>query len=71
MILDLGLPDADGLTVLAALDARHMKPATTFAMTGHDDTATIERCLAAGCSDVLLKPVPVQLLLRLVSQAVT
>ncbi len=70
MILDLGLPDADGLTVLSALEARQLKPARTFAMTGHNDTLTFERCIAAGCDDVLIKPVPVQQLLRLVSQAV-
>ena len=70
MILDLGLPDADGLSVIASLDERGMKPAITFAMTGHNDAATIERCIAAGCDDVLLKPVPVQQLLRIVNKAV-
>lgn len=70
MILDLGLPDADGLTVIASLAKRGMKPAATFAMTGRNDAETIERCLAAGCDDVLLKPVPVQQLLRIVTQAV-
>lgn len=69
MLLDIGLPDADGLTVLRALSERGMKPVTTFAMTGHGDAATRERCLAAGCDDVLLKPVPVQQLLRIVSEA--
>lgn len=70
MLLDLGLPDADGLTVISSLDAKGMKPATTFAMTGYNDAATIERCLAAGCNDVLLKPVPIQQLLRIVTEAV-
>ena len=32
-------------------------------MTGHDDEATRERCLAAGCAAVLLKPVPARELL--------
>ncbi len=70
MLLDISLPDADGLSVLEALDAKGMRPATTFAMTGHGDTATRERCMAAGCDGVLLKPVPVQQLLRIVSEAV-
>ena len=70
MLLDLNLPDADGLTVIGALEARGVKPVTTFAMTGHGDAPTRERCLAAGCDDVLLKPVPVQTLLRIVSEAV-
>ena len=69
MILDITLPDADGLTVLRQLAARGMKPGTTYAMTGHSDEATHDRCIAAGCDDVLLKPVPVQQLLRIVSEA--
>jgi CheY-like chemotaxis protein len=39
-------------------------------MTGRSDEETIERCMAAGCDDVLLKPVPVQQLLRIVTKAV-
>lgn len=70
MLLDITLPDQDGLSVLEELDARGMRPATTFAMTGHSDPETRQRCLAAGCDDVLLKPVPVQQLLRIVAQAV-
>ena len=70
MLLDITLPDADGLTVLADLDARGMRPSATYAMTGHSDEATRERCVAAGCDGVLLKPVPVQQLLRIVSEAV-
>jgi CheY-like chemotaxis protein len=70
MLLDINLPDEDGLSVLEVLDARGMRPSRTFAMTGHSDTATRERCIAAGCDGVLLKPVPVQQLLRIVSEAV-
>jgi DNA-binding response OmpR family regulator len=32
-------------------------------MTGHDDGETRVRCLAAGCAQVLLKPVPARELL--------
>lgn len=70
MLLDISLPDADGLTVLESLDARGMRPHATYAMTGHSDAETHARCVAAGCDDVLLKPVPVQQLLRIVSEAV-
>ena len=70
MLLDISLPDADGLTVLAELEAIGMRPTTTYAMTGHADPATKQRCLAAGCDDVLLKPVPVKQLLQIVSEAV-
>jgi DNA-binding response OmpR family regulator len=69
MLLDLGLPDADGLSVLDSLDARGMRPRATFAMTGHDDNVTRARCLERGCAGVLVKPVPVQQLLRIVSDA--
>lgn len=70
MLLDITLPDADGFAVLEALDACGMRPATTYAMTGHSDQTMRDRCIAAGCDDVLLKPVPVQQLLRIVSEAV-
>jgi two-component system KDP operon response regulator KdpE len=70
MILDLGLPDADGLSVIKSLNERGLKPAATFAMTGRSDEETIERCMAAGCDDVLLKPVPVRQLLSIVTKAV-
>ena len=30
----------------------------TVALTGRDDPGTVERCRAAGCAAVLLKPVP-------------
>lgn len=70
MLLDISLPDEDGLSVLADLEARGMRPGIAYAMTGHGDAATRERCLAAGCDDVLLKPIPVQQLLRIVSEAV-
>ena len=67
MLLDITLPDGDGLSVIEALDARGLRPLTTYAMTGHSDAETRNRCLAAGCEDVLLKPVPVKELLRIVS----
>ncbi|MEO8194033.1 MAG: response regulator [Gemmatimonadales bacterium] len=70
MLLDIGLPDADGLSVIAALEMRGMKPGATYAMTGYPDEETRRRCIAAGCDEVLLKPVPVQQLLRIVSEAV-
>ncbi len=70
MLLDITLPDGDGLSILSGLEARGLKPSVTYAMTGHSDEETRERCLAAGCDDVLLKPVPVQQLLRIVTEAV-
>ena len=63
MLLDLTLPDGDGLSVLDAVRDTGAAPRVTVAMTGHDDDATRRRCLAAGCADVLLKPVPARELL--------
>jgi two-component system KDP operon response regulator KdpE len=63
MLLDLTLPDGDGLAVLAAVSALGVRPRVTVALTGHDDPALAERCRAAGCLEVLLKPVPVRELL--------
>jgi CheY-like chemotaxis protein len=64
MLLDVTLPDGDGLSVLTLLAERSALPPVTVALTGHDDTLTVQRCRAAGCRDVLLKPVPVRDLLR-------
>jgi len=64
MLLDVTLPDGDGLSVLSLLDGRDVLPGVTVALTGHDDPLTVQRCRAAGCRDVLLKPVPVRELLR-------
>ena len=65
MLLDVTLPDGDGLSVLGLLAGRPGLPAVTVALTGHEDSLTIQRCRAAGCREVLLKPVPVRDLLRL------
>jgi two-component system KDP operon response regulator KdpE len=71
MLLDLTLPDGDGLSVLDGLKARNAKLSLTLAMTGHDDDITRARCLAAGCTDVLLKPVPINDLLRIIGERLT
>lgn len=57
MLLDLTLPDGDGLSVLAAVAPLGRLPGTTVALTGHDDPAITQRCLDAGCREVLVKPV--------------
>lgn len=59
VLLDLTLPDGDGLAVLRAAAGAAVERQTIFvALTGRDDPVTRERCLAAGCADVLVKPVP-------------
>jgi DNA-binding response OmpR family regulator len=64
MLLDLSLPDGNGLEVLEALRERGVLPRATLAMTGHDDAKTRRTCLEAGCAEVLLKPLPIGDLLR-------
>ncbi len=71
MLLDLTLPDRDGLSLLVELASRDAAPPATLAMTGHDDDITRARCLAAGCSDILVKPVPVRDLLRIIGERLT
>jgi len=68
MLLDLGLPDADGLSVLDELVVRGMAPKCTVALTGDGDEATIQRCKVAGCHDVLLKPVSPKALLAKIEE---
>jgi CheY-like chemotaxis protein len=66
MLLDLTLPDGDGLDVLAQTAAAGTTPRVTVAVTGHDDDALTERCRRAGCVDIVLKPVmPRDLLKRI------
>ena len=66
LLLDLGLPDGDGLTALSELAARGALPRVTAALTGRDEPEVRDRCLAAGCRAVLVKPVPARELVRLV-----
>ncbi|HVX39829.1 MAG TPA: response regulator [Gemmatimonadaceae bacterium] len=65
VLLDLTLPDGDGLSLVEPLRASGSR--TFVALTGHDDQATRDRCVAAGCADVLLKPVPARELLARVA----
>ena len=57
MLLDVTLPDGDGLDVLAGAEEAAITAPPTLALTGHDDAATAARCREAGCVAVLVKPV--------------
>jgi DNA-binding response OmpR family regulator len=61
VLLDLTLPDGEGLSMVDALRSAGCE--TIVALTGHDDPVTRARCLAAGCAEVLVKPVPARELL--------
>ena len=57
-LLDLTLPDGDGLALVEPL--RTSGAQRIVVLTGHDDRETRQRCLDAGCADVLVKPVSVR-----------
>ena len=65
-LIDLTLPDGDGLALVAPLFAAGCK--TVIALTGHDDPETRARCLASGCADVFVKPVPARELLNRIAR---
>ena len=68
ILLDLTLPDGDGLRLLERLRAAGRPTGIVLALTGHDDAQTAARCRAAGCTDVLVKPVPIRTLIRRVGE---
>lgn len=53
ILLDMELPDMDGIELVQAIRRKH-PGVPLIAVTGHIDYR--ERCLAAGCSDFLVKP---------------
>ena len=67
-LIDLTLPDGDGLEVARFLTQSSQKPRAIVALTGRDDPATAKRCTDAGVTAVMVKPVPVQELLRLAGE---
>lgn len=67
MLIDIGLPDGDGVALLADFRAQDGYGETkTIGMTAYADQHTRQRVLAAGFDDVLWKPVDGQDLLRAV-----
>jgi DNA-binding response OmpR family regulator len=54
VLLDLGLPDLDGLTVIAMIRAASAVP--IIVITARDDDATIVKALDAGADDYVVKP---------------
>ena len=62
ILLDLRLPDGDGLSLLKRLRAEGLALPVVVALTGRDEPEIRGRCLRAGCVDVLLKPVDMRAL---------
>jgi DNA-binding response OmpR family regulator len=54
VLLDLGLPDVDGLTVIAMIRAASTVP--IIVITARDDDSTIVKALDAGADDYVVKP---------------
>ena len=63
VLLDLTLPDGDGLDVVQGLADRRVRTKAIIALTGRDDPESLRRCAEAGVTAVLLKPVPARDLL--------
>ncbi len=58
IVMDLGLPGGDGLTVMQRLHALpQLSAVPVVVITGHDPAARKEACLAAGAAAYLVKPV--------------
>jgi DNA-binding response OmpR family regulator len=64
LLLDLTLPDGNGLEVLKALSDSGIQPRASVALTGRDDPESMKRCEDAGVTAMMLKPVPVKELLK-------
>jgi DNA-binding response OmpR family regulator len=68
LLLDLGLPDGDGLLVLSELGRLGALPRVSVALTGRDEPEVAARCMTAGCAAVLVKPVPARELIAKVAR---
>ena len=69
VILDLKLPDTHGSQVTRQLRAHPgLRKARIVAITGSTKPEDRERALAAGCDEVLLKPVPIAAYERLLGK---
>jgi CheY-like chemotaxis protein len=65
VLLDLGLPDRNGLDIVGALRERAARPdLPVVAMTGQSGPEAERACAAAGCVDHLVKPVGPRELVR-------
>jgi DNA-binding response OmpR family regulator len=62
ILLDLRLPDGDGLSLLKPLREQDASRPVVAALTGRDEPEIRARCLRAGCVEVLVKPVDVRAL---------
>lgn len=66
-LLDVMLPDGDGLELAREWRENGLKT-QVLAVSGFADAGMRERCLDAGCRDLLVKPVPIAELLARVGE---
>jgi DNA-binding response OmpR family regulator len=64
LLIDISLPDGDGIALIERLEKLGRPPQFAVALTGHDDQQTRERCISAGCADVIVKPIAVTALVE-------
>ena len=71
IVLDLGLPDVDGLTIGEQLaDAPETCGVPILVLSGTEESGIVRRCRAAGCHYFLRKPYDPNALLVLIRQAI-
>lgn len=70
LLLDLKMPDLDGLEVLAQLRENH-KELKVIILTGHGSFNSGNQGMALGAFDYIMKPVELSLLLEKITEATT
>jgi CheY-like chemotaxis protein len=65
VLLDLGLPDADGLTVARSARARFGAAIRIIAVTGFGRSEKLAQAQEAGCDDLFVKPLKLDQLRKL------
>jgi DNA-binding response OmpR family regulator len=68
LLLDLQMPDLDGLEVLAKLRENH-KELKVIILTGHGSFSLGNQGMALGAIDYIIKPVELSLLLKKITEA--
>lgn len=61
-LLDIGLPDLDGIELAGRLRERHGKQLIMLAVTAYGDDAHRQKAAAAGVQGYFVKPVPLRVL---------
>lgn len=69
ILLDLELPSLSGLDVARALrQIKHCETTPIIATTAHDLASVQQKAIEAGCSECIMKPITVKLLVEVLSK---